>query len=282
MAWVLFSSILLSSVLNIVALAPSSLIVQNKGGGHGELGYHTATALSNLGHSVTLLQDSSFDKSKQPYASYPSLPPSVTVVECDMSDLPTAVSTSSYDYIIDNYSKDATSPTSKSLLALGSPKAGCKKYLYISSAGIYDPPPGHGGDASGPLLESFPVKSSSGQFSFESALKSAGVPLFAFRPQYIYGPLANKFSYLDYFFSRISSRRPLPIPGSGSQLVSLTSAPDVASLLSCCVTCPAASPGVYNCGSPEVRTYNEVARMCGEACGEEPDVYNYETGGGGG
>lgn len=46
-----------------------ALIAQNKGGGHGELGYHLALKLIERDISVTLLQDGGGkNKEKQPFA----------------------------------------------------------------------------------------------------------------------------------------------------------------------------------------------------------------------
>lgn len=237
------------------------------------MGYHVASKLSNLGHDVTILQDESYDSSKEPFKSYASLPDNVNVVVSDLASLPSTVSSTAYDYIIDNYSKSPDTPLSTTLLEKGK---SAKKYVYVSSAGIYDPPKEHGGDESGPLKEAFPVKSK-GQALFEDALFSSSVPLYALRPQYIYGPLANKHSYIDWYMTRIKEGKPLPIPGSGKQMASLSNAKDVASLIECCVTTEKGSPGVYNCGVSKVWGYNEVAELCGEVMGVKPNIVNYDS-----
>ena len=112
--------------------------------------------------------------------------------------------------------------------------------------------------------------SQKGQTLVESALQSAPFKSLAFRPQYIYGPNANKFGYVDYFLDRIDSGLPLPIPGSGEQFVSLTNAKDVANLLSCAVNCKE-DWAVYNCGGP-VYKYTAVADLCAKALGKVADV----------
>ena len=251
---------LLASILCCASLkAPSTLVVQNKGGGHGELGYHIAKQLSDLGHDVTLLQDSSCSKEKQPFASYSSLPSNVKVQMQDFSDFKAPLEGGSFDYIVDNYSKDESSDASKALLEMASASS-MQKYVYVSSAGLYKPEAPFGGDDSGPLLEDMPVKDA-GQARFEKEFASLNVPFFSFRPQYIYGKLANKFSYIDYFFDRIVNDKPLPIPNSGEQKVSLTNAADVASLLVCCVKSDGPA-GVYNCGTNAVLSYNELSDLC--------------------
>ena len=48
-----------------------ALIAQNKGGGHGEIGYHLALKLIEKDISVTLLQDGAGkNKDKQPFARF--------------------------------------------------------------------------------------------------------------------------------------------------------------------------------------------------------------------
>ncbi len=54
---------------SLLASAGKALIAQNKGGGHGELGYHLALKLIEKDISVTLLQDGAGkNRDKQPFA----------------------------------------------------------------------------------------------------------------------------------------------------------------------------------------------------------------------
>jgi len=57
-----------------------------------------------------------------------------------------------------------------------------------------------------------------------------GIPFTFLRPQYIYGPNANK-RYLDFFIGRAARKLPIPVPLHGEQLVCLTHIEDVASLI---------------------------------------------------
>lgn len=57
-----------------------------------------------------------------------------------------------------------------------------------------------------------------------------GTPFTFLRPQYIYGPNANK-RYLDFFIGRAARKLPIPLPLHGEQLVCLTHVEDVASLI---------------------------------------------------
>mmetsp|Transcript_17533 Transcript_17533/g.39617 ORF Transcript_17533/g.39617 Transcript_17533/m.39617 type:complete len:228 (-) Transcript_17533:78-761(-) len=109
----------------------------------------------------------------------------------------------------------------------------------------------------------------SGQIKQENYAAEIGLPLVSFRPQYIYGPKANKYDYIDWYFDRIVRELPLPIPGDGTQLVSLTNAEDVAALLACSIKSPEAAieQRVFNCGTDKLLSYNEVAYLCADAAG---------------
>jgi hypothetical protein len=63
-----------------------ALIVQNKGGGHGEIGFHLAKALRAKGVEVTLLQDQAAKKAKPPFARYETELADCNVAWCDPKD----------------------------------------------------------------------------------------------------------------------------------------------------------------------------------------------------
>ncbi|GMI16155.1 hypothetical protein TrLO_g5320 [Triparma laevis f. longispina] len=268
-------------ILSLV-LAPSAawhaLIVQNKGGGHGELGYQLSKMIAAEGHTCTLLQDTACKQTSEPFSSYSTLPSSISVVPHDFTSPYTPTET--YDYVWDNYSSDPTSPLTSSLLDHFKSRS-LKRYNYVSSAGIYDPPEGFGSDTCGPLSESFSVNDSKGQTKVELALKNSDIPTFCFRPQYIYGEKQNKYVYLDYYFDRICNDLPVPIPGSGLQLASLTNSVSVASLLFS-GSSPSETPfSVFNCGTSNIHTYNDVALMIGKVVGKSVEIVNDIKGKGG-
>lgn len=60
-------------------------------------------------------------------------------------------------------------------------------------------------------------------------------------------------------------------------MVSLTNAVDVADLLKSCTESENAIPGVYNCGSGKVYSYNEVASMCGKVANMDAHIVNYNA-----
>lgn len=120
-----------------------------------------------------------------------------------------------------------------------------------------------------PIPETASVKSTTGQVLYEKYALENGLPFVSFRPQYIYGPKSNKWDYIDWYFDRLVRRVPLPIPGDGSQKVSLTNSEDVASLLASVLNNEAAAveQTYFNCGTNQLVTYDEVAKMCAEAAG---------------
>jgi nucleoside-diphosphate-sugar epimerase len=259
----------------------SALIVQNKGGGHGELGYQLAKVLSQNEKitSITILQDDACKDAAEPFNSYSSDLPEVTVIKAPLSSgeslmadtLKTLLGGASFDYIWDNASKDAT----------GSGKAivdcakdwNVKLLTYVSSAGCYKP------NGVFPMPETTPVKETAGQVQYENYATESGLPFVSFRPQYIYGPKSNKYDYLDWYFDRICRDLPLPIPGDGTQKVSITNSEDVASLLASVLQDPeaATSQRIFNCGTDQLVTYNEVAELCAAVVGKEADIFYYDS-----
>ncbi|CAM9114792.1 unnamed protein product [Chrysoparadoxa australica] len=243
----------------------SALVVQNKGGGHGELGYHLALDLAARGIDVTLLQDSAANKSKEPFASYGDL--EAKGVKVEWGDLAAGVGSAlpdgPFDYVFDNFAKDVATCSD---LAGKAKEWGVKNYVYVSSAGMYKD------SDEVPLVETCEAKET-GQRTVEKHAESLGLPWTSFRPQYIYGPKTNKRDYLDYFFDRVVWKmRPLPVPVHGDQFVSITHAADVASMLASVVGNDKAPGQVFNCGSDRYITYNELVRQVAKVTGAEEDI----------
>jgi nucleoside-diphosphate-sugar epimerase len=260
----------------------SALIVQNKGGGHGELGYQLAKNLKTNPKitSITILQDDACKDTKEPFKSYASDLPDVKIIKAPLGDEQLTADTlkfmlegQRFDYIWDNASKGA-SGAGKAVVDCAK-DWGCKLLTYVSSAGAYKPT----ADTVFPMPETTPVKESAGQVEYENYATQQGLPFCSFRPQYIYGPKANKYDYIDWYFDRLSRDLPLPIPGSGNQKVSLTNSVDVASLLASVLNNEAAAvqQRIFNCGTDQLLSYTEVAFLCAEVAGiPNPDIYLYD------
>lgn len=249
----------------------AALIVQNKGGGHGELGYQLAKTLSSHPKisSITILQDDACDDAKEPFKSYPTeFSDGVKVVKAPLGDesmtskdLQSILGDgTAFEYVWDNASKAPE----------GSGKAVCeccrtwgvKLLTYVSSAGMYVPDD----ETEFPMAETTPIKDA-GQARYDAYAAELGLPLVSFRPQYIYGPKSNKHDYIDWYFDRIVRGEKLLIPGDGEQKVSLTNSEDVAELLASPLNDEAAAveQRFFNCGTDKLYSYDDVARMCLEA-----------------
>lgn len=249
----------------------SALIVQNKGGGHGELGYQIAKVLESKDEitSVTILQDDACNDEKEPFKSYGTDIPNVEVIKASLADesmtsdsLKEILGGKCFDYVWDNASKGPVG-SGKAICDCAKEAWGTKMLTYVSSAGMYQP------TGEFPMPETTPVKESAGQNQYDNYAVDLGVPLVSFRPQYIYGKKANKYDYLDWFFDRLVRDLPLPIPSPGTQKVSLTNSEDVASLLTAAIgkETDALEQRFFNCGTDQLYTYDEVAYMCAEAAG---------------
>lgn len=257
----------------------AALIVQNKGGGHGELGFQLAKNLSSNPKitSITILQDDACKDSKEPFASYATDIPDVRVVKASLGDESMtaadiqALLGQSYDYVWDNASKGAEG-AGKAVVDCAK-EWNSKLLVYVSSAGIYKPKDDF------PMPETTPVKDTAGQVLYEKYATEKGLPFVSFRPQYIYGEKSNKWDYIDWYFDRLVRGAPLPIPGDGSQKVSLTNSEDVASLLASVLNDEAAAveQTFFNCGTDQLVTYDEVALMCAEVAGiSDAKIQHYD------
>lgn len=244
-------------------------------------GYQLAKTLNDHPKitSVTILQDDACDDESEPFKSYPFDLPDVEVIRAPLGDdslnanlMRAILDRETYDYVWDNASKK---PEGAATAICELAKSwGVKLYTYVSSAGIYVTDE----NTPFPMAETTPAKDSAGQVLFEQYVVESGLPLVSFRPQYIYGPKSNKHDYIDWYFDRIVRDLPLPIPGDGSQKVSLTNSEDVASLLASVLNDEEAAKEqkFFNCGTDDLPTYDEVAFMCAEAAGVSKDAVKIE------
>ena len=88
----------------------AALIVQNKGGGHGEIGFHLARQLRSKGLDVTLLQDSAAKMEKLPFKKYGEIEAEgVEIISCNLEDpsrILSSLSGKTFTHVFDNYAKD--------------------------------------------------------------------------------------------------------------------------------------------------------------------------------
>ncbi|VEU43207.1 unnamed protein product [Pseudo-nitzschia multistriata] len=257
----------------------NALIVQNKGGGHGELGFQLAKKLAagDKIEKITILQDDSCDREAEPFKSYSSHLPEVDVVYAKLGDesmdtngIQDLLGGEKFEYIFDNYSKGPEG-SSKALCDVAKDWGCVKLYVYVSSAGMYQPTD----ETEFPMSEATtPIKESAGQAKMDEYIaEECKLPLVSFRPQYIYGEKSNKHDYIDWYFDRLTAGAPLLIPSPGTQKVSLTNSEDVASLLVAPLDNEEAAveQRFFNCGTDKLLSYDEVAYLCAEAAGIAKD-----------
>jgi nucleoside-diphosphate-sugar epimerase len=258
-------------------MVESALIIQNKGGGHGEIGYHLALELAKeKGMAVTILHEGpnradlprlphklggNFEPKipigSRPHVAYGDL----TEAGVDIKWFPdlqapeaiAAVADKHFDAVVDNWSKDPKHIRPYAELAK---KWGVETFAYVSSAGMYTPPEG---DFSA-ITEDTPVKST-GQRQAEELLAEMDLPYTIFRPQYIYGPQENK-CYCRFFFDRMISSTRVPITGDGEQKVTFTQSADAPANISLAHGNPAAKKEIFNCATSSLVTYSELAALC--------------------
>ena len=153
------------------------------GGGHGEIGYQLCRTLKEQSPSlqITMLQDECNYK-KPPFSSYEDdLVKNGIEVVVDKLTGPESGSTVSpfkdkkFDYIIDNFSKNAANATFGLKIAKD---AAAKQYVFISSAGMYK------GSGKVPHDENDPVKENDAR-KVELSIEDSNVPYTFLRPQVV-------------------------------------------------------------------------------------------------
>lgn len=164
-----------------------ALIVQNKGGGHGEIAFHLAKALRAKGVDVTIVQDAAAKASKPPFSRYESELSDCSIAWCDPTDSAAVAAAlagrPALTHVFDNFAKSPAECAPALDAALASPAF--QLFAFVSSAGMYT--------AKGELREDGPVKDPpTGQREVELALAEKLPGRWcAFRPQYIYGAHAR-------------------------------------------------------------------------------------------
>lgn len=244
-------------------MSANVLIVNTKGGGHGHIGLHLARTLLEQGNNVHIHQVGN-EKSSTPIGQYPTLahsyPDSFSVA---YGDVPKSYQ-AGYSAIYDNNAKSLDDITP----AIEASRTSGAQLFYVSSAGSYKynasiAPHFEGGCAAGPTID------------VEDAIRSAGVSSANFRPIYIIGPHTSKREYIDFFFDRLVRNRPVPIPGNGEELTSITDVRDIAALLAAALGKPLKDETI-NCVNTRAITFDAMVRLCAEACGCEPKMFKYD------
>ncbi len=252
------------------------LIVQNKGGGHGSLGYYLTENLLKYNEELkvsskppvhfTIWQEkTNFQKS--PFKETIELQSkSSNIFSIDSSALnpdskPDSVD--SFDFVIDNWSKSAQNVSQ--ILDSRRSKGIPSQYVFISSAGMYQQ------EELYPLTEVAKVKDSNDVRKTELAIldqlkrpELSSIKYTFLRPQYLYGSKSSK-NYLSYFIGRVVRDRPVPVPLSGDQLVCLTHQQDAASFILAAIGNPKAQNQIFNLGTHRYISYKGIVELIHKA-----------------
>ena len=265
---ILLALIILLAATQATRLSGRCLVVQNKGGGHGTLGFSLCKELRALHPelSVTLLQDKSNPK-KEPFASYGELEAlGVKIVNTDDVSGDGAKKLASagdkFDYVVDNWSKNEENAATVIELAKA---VGSKQLVFVSSGGMYK------GGGVMPCTETSEVKTNDAR-KIELAVVASQLPYTFVRPQYIYGPKSNK-RYLDFFLGRVHRQLPIPLPLHGDQLLSLTHIEDAAQLVALSIGQPQAINQVFNCGTDRYITYSGLCQILHDLAGKDYIIF---------
>ena len=138
-----------------------------------------------------------------------------------------------------------------------------KRYIYVSSAGVYSD------NYELPLSEESPLDPKSrhkGKFETENWLIEQKIPFTSFRPTYIYGP-GNYNKIENWFFERLFHLKKIPIPGDGSLITQLGHVSDLSDVMIRCLDFEKSKNNIYNCSGEKGVTIKGLIYMCAEACG---------------
>lgn len=247
----------------IPAMSGNVLIVNTKGGGHGHIGLYLARTLLEDGHKVHIHQVGK-SNSSEPMKQYPTLEKAYTDrFSVAYGSLP-PVFDKSYTAIYDNNAKseEDIAPVIETARDSGA------QVFYVSSAGSYKY---DGNKAPHEIKDA----ASGSTIEVEDAIKTAGVCSANFRPIYIIGQHTSKREYIDFFFNRLVRDRPIPIPGSGDELTSITDVRDIATLLASAIG-KDLKDNTFNCVNTRAVTFDAMIQMCAEACGRAITTIKYD------
>ncbi len=163
-----------------------------------------------------------------------------------------------YEYIFDISGRELD----QTKILLENLKFPFKRYIYVSSAGVYKD------STELPLIESDPIDTQSrhkGKFETENWLFTQNIPFTSFRPTYIYGP-QNYNKIENWFFERIVNKESIPIPGDGNLITQLGHVSDLTDVMIKCIDYEKANNNIYNCSGKKGITIKGLIRTCADVC----------------
>ena len=235
-------------------------------GGSIFIGLHLVRLLHGQGHQVTVLNRGQ---------SGPGLPDGVARLTADRTDpaqVKAALSGAPYDVVFDisGYTPASVEPVLESLNG----KVG--QFIFCSTTAVYAPAHLR------PVDEGFPLdrRPEATQYARDKivaedmlleAFDRRGFPITILRPPYVYGP-DNKLKQREFsYFTRLTRRRTLIVPGEGHTLFHPVHVDDLAEAFAAVPGRSHAIGQTYTVCGPEAITINGYIETIGEIMGVEPE-----------
>ncbi len=218
-------------------------------GGTRFVGKSLVKKLLENNHQIDL-----FNRGNKPY------PKEVNLIKGDRNvcDDIAKLNHNKYDLIYDVSGRELE----QTKLLLKNIKEPFKRYLYVSSSGVYQ------NIDQIPLLETDPIDINSrhkGKYETENWLLEKKIPFTSFRPTYIYGP-QNYNKIENWFFERIIKLKEVPLPGDGSLITQLGHVSDLTDAMIKSSTIQKCENNIYNCSSERGITIKGLILKCIEVC----------------
>jgi UDP-glucose 4-epimerase len=152
------------------------------------------------------------------------------------------------------------------------------RFLYVSSSTVYErahefPTPEHHVLDCPPPRSAYGFSKLTGEAYCRAAHAEHGLPSTICRPFNAYGPGATDDAVIpDLLRKSLAADTPLAIYGTGEQTRTFTHLDDVADGIVCAMATPAAAGEAFNIAAPDETSITELARICWEACGNDPEA----------
>lgn len=114
-----------------------------------------------------------------------------------------------------------------------------------------------------------------GHVQVEEYLARQDLPFTVFQPLYIYGPHTAK-DCEQWFMDRVLRDRPVPIPGPGIQLTSLSNVEDLAEMMALVPGNRDAVGQHFNLCSDRCITFDGIVKAVAAAAGKEAKIVHYD------
>jgi UDP-glucose 4-epimerase len=255
-------------------------------GGAGFIGSHVADALLARRHDVTVFDDLSG-------GFIENVPGGARLVQGSVADADAVArlfNGGPFDYVYHfaayaaeglshfirrfNYTNNVIGSVN---LINASINSGVKGFVFSSSIAVY-------GNAGGPMREEATAVPADpygiAKLAVEQDLRAAhemfGLRFVIFRPHNVYGPRQNigdrYRNVVGIFMNQILQGRAMTIFGDGTQTRAFSYIDDVAPVMAEAIDCAAAWGDVFNVGTDETITLNELASAVARAMGVEPRI----------